>query len=256
MDGYLATRRALGFKLTAPGKTLDAFVSWMDEHGEPDDPPRSGYRVGLAVHPSHSTGAVEPHPSVRRARRLVRPHHRDPARRRGPLRQPPRPSADLHPAADRRAAGRGGQIDADGSRGVVADPARAAGRDGTADQRGPEPQRRRHHRRRVRSRAAGCGSRTRSSASPGWSRCTQTTMAAIRRYQRLRDRTFPVPKTTAVFVARRGTRIARSTAGQTFQEVRTMAGLAGGRPRRRCRLHDLRHSFATNTLDRTHPRRR
>ena len=34
MDSYLATRRALGFKLTAPGTTLDAFVSWMDEHGE------------------------------------------------------------------------------------------------------------------------------------------------------------------------------------------------------------------------------
>ena len=35
LDGYLATRRALGFKLTAPGKTLDAFVSWMEEAGEP-----------------------------------------------------------------------------------------------------------------------------------------------------------------------------------------------------------------------------
>lgn len=35
MDSYLATRRALGFKLTAPGKTLEAFVSWMDAHGEP-----------------------------------------------------------------------------------------------------------------------------------------------------------------------------------------------------------------------------
>ncbi len=35
LDSYLATRRALGFKLTAPGKTLDAFVAWMDEAGEP-----------------------------------------------------------------------------------------------------------------------------------------------------------------------------------------------------------------------------
>lgn len=35
MDSYLATRRALGFKLAAPGKTLDAFVSWMDKRGEP-----------------------------------------------------------------------------------------------------------------------------------------------------------------------------------------------------------------------------
>lgn len=35
-----------------------------------------------------------------------------------------------------------------------------------------------------------------------------STLAAIQRFQRLRDRTFPSPKTTAVFVAGRGTRIA------------------------------------------------
>ena len=35
LDDYLATRRALGFKLTAPGKALDGFVSWMEEAGEP-----------------------------------------------------------------------------------------------------------------------------------------------------------------------------------------------------------------------------
>ena len=38
MDGYLATRRALGFKLVAPGKTLDAFVGWMEDAGEPTIP--------------------------------------------------------------------------------------------------------------------------------------------------------------------------------------------------------------------------
>ena len=35
LDDYLATRRALGFKLTAPGKALDGFVGWMEEAGEP-----------------------------------------------------------------------------------------------------------------------------------------------------------------------------------------------------------------------------
>lgn len=95
----------------------------------------------------------------------------------------------------------------------------------------------------------------------GWLRVTDTkfgksrlvpihasTLAAIQKFQRLRDRTFPTPKTTAVFVARRGTRIARSAAGQTFQEIRTMAGMGGGPTRLAVRLHDLRHSFATNTL--------
>ena len=75
-----------------------------------------------------------------------------------------------------------------------------------------------------------------------------TTMTAIRKYQRLRDARFPIPKTTAVFVARRDTRIARSTAGQTFQEIRTKAGLAGSATTPAARLHDFRHSFATNTL--------
>ena len=63
-------------------------------------------------------------------------------------------------------------------------------------------------------------------------------MTAIRRFQRMRDRTFPAPTTTALFIARRGTRIARSTAGQTFQEIRTMAGLAGGSLTPAVRLHD------------------
>jgi len=35
LDSYLSTRRALGFKLVAPAKTLDAFVDWMDSAGEP-----------------------------------------------------------------------------------------------------------------------------------------------------------------------------------------------------------------------------
>jgi len=75
-----------------------------------------------------------------------------------------------------------------------------------------------------------------------------TTMTAIRRYQRLRDATFPAPKTTAVFVARRGTRIARSTAGNTFRELRTVVGMGGSQSEPAARLHDFRHSFATNTL--------
>lgn len=67
----------------------------------------------------------------------------------------------------------------------------------------------------------------------GWARVTDTkfgksrivplhpsTMTAIRKYQRQRDATFPAPKATAVFVSRRGTRIAGSTAGNTFREIR------------------------------------
>ena len=51
-----------------------------------------------------------------------------------------------------------------------------------------------------------------------------------------------------MFVARRGTRIARSTAGNTFREIRTLIGMTGRPSEPAARLHDFRHSFATNTL--------
>ncbi|MEA5055923.1 MAG: hypothetical protein VB093_21080, partial [Propionicimonas sp.] len=36
--------------------------------------------------------------------------------------------------------------------------------------------------------------------------------------------------------------------GNTFREIREAAGLAGGPAQPAARLHDFRHSFATNTL--------
>jgi integrase len=99
------------------------------------------------------------------------------------------------------------------------------------------------------------------SGQGGWARVTdtkhgkarlvplhQSTVIAIGKYQRLRDATFPEPKTTAVFVGGRGTRIARSTAENTFGDVRVMAGVGGSPAQPAARLHDFRHSFTTNTL--------
>ena len=45
------------------------------------------------------------------------------------------------------------------------------------------------------------------------------------------------------------TRIARSTAGNTFREIREAVGLAGGPTEPAARLHDFRHSFATHLLE-------
>lgn len=75
-----------------------------------------------------------------------------------------------------------------------------------------------------------------------------TTMHAITGYQRLRDQRFPIRTTEAAFVTRRGTRITASTAGATFREIRILAGLTGSPSEPAARLHDFRHSFATNTL--------
>lgn len=247
MDSYLATRRALGFKLTAPGKTLDAFVSWMDEHDEPT------IRRDLAtIWVSQFTRRTVPE-RLNHIRQFAE-HARwfDPAteiplvdgspygsHRAHPLILTPTQLDSLLAAAGRltptvRAASWQTMLGLLAVTGLRISEARNLNDvDITADE----------------------------SSDGGWLRVTDTkfaksrlvpihasTMTAIRSYQRLRDRTLPVPKTTAVFVARRGSRIARSTAGQTFQEVRTMAGLGGGPTTPAVRLHDLRHSFATNTL--------
>jgi integrase/recombinase XerD len=247
MDSYLATRRALGFKLVAPGKTLNAFVSWMDENDEPTIrrdlatawvsqftrrtvSDRLNHIRQFAEHvawfdPATEIPLVDGNPyGSHRAHPLI-------------LTQPQLDA--LLTAAGRltptvRAASWQTLVGLLAVTGLRISEARSLNdADITPDE----------------------------NSDGGWVRVTDTkfakarlvpihasTMTAIRSFQRLRDRTFPTPRTTAVFVARRGTRVARSTAGQTFQEIRTMAGLVGGPTTPAVRLHDLRHSFATNTL--------
>ena len=54
--------------------------------------------------------------------------------------------------------------------------------------------------------------------------------------------------TITVEVARRGDRLATSTSGQAFRQIRDLAGMTGTTTEAAARLHDFRHSFATNTL--------
>ncbi|NLH70658.1 MAG: tyrosine-type recombinase/integrase [Brooklawnia sp.] len=248
LDGYLTTRRALGFKLATPGKVLDGFVSWMEEAGEPTI--RHDLATAWASQFSRS-GVLEYLNYVRQFAAHVAWF--DPAteipildgRPYGAHR--PRPLIFTSDQIDMLLAAAGrltpqvraaswqtllGLLTVTGMR--ISEARNLDDGDITLDE-------------------SGDGS--------GWARVTDTkfgksrlvplrssTMAAISRYQRLRDKTFPVPKTAAVFVARRGTRIARSTAGHTFREIREMAGLAAGPNQPAARLHHFRHSFATNTL--------
>ena len=247
MDSYLTTRRALGFKLAAPGKTLNAFVSWMDERGEPTIrrdlatawvsqftrrtvSDRLNHIRQFAEHvtwfdPDTEIPLVDGNPyGSHRARPLIlAPEQIDALLAAAGKLTPTVRAASWQTLL--------GLLVVTGLR--ISEARNLNDADVTTDESG----------------------------RGGWARVTDTkfgksrlvplhpsTMSAIRRFQRLRDQTFPVPRTAAVFVARRGTRIARSTAGQTFQEIRTMAGLTGGPTSRAARLHDLRHSFATNTL--------
>jgi integrase len=248
LDAYLSTRRALGFKLTAPGKALDAFVGWMEEAGEATIHrdlatawasqfsrgtvlERLNYVRQFAEHVSWFDPATEvpvldgrPYGSHRPCPLIFTNEQIDALLTAAGKLTPQVRAASWQTLL--------GLLIVTGMR--ISEARNLNDDDITLDE-------------------SGDGS--------GWAQVTDTkfgksrlvplhksTMTAIRKYQLLRDQAFPAPKTTAVFVARRGTRIARSTAGNTFREIRAMAGLAGTPSDPAARLHDFRHSFATNTL--------
>ena len=93
---------------------------------------------------------------------------------------------------------------------------------------------------------AGCSpSGRRSSATPGWSRCTHGHRRAGR-LRRRRDRLCPHPRSHTFFVSSVGTALLHNGVHHTFNQLTTDLGLrtATVRPR----VHDLRHSFAVRTL--------
>ena len=75
-----------------------------------------------------------------------------------------------------------------------------------------------------------------------------STSVALREYLRVRDRLCPAPRTPALFVSIRGTRLDHVNIPHTFVSLVETAGISALGKRRRPRLHDLRHSFATATL--------
>ncbi len=78
--------------------------------------------------------------------------------------------------------------------------------------------------------------------------CHDSTVEALRAYTARRDQLCPRPASASFFVSRRGRRLAHHSVYGTFHKLAGEAGLRqrpGGRPPR---VHDLRHSFAMNTL--------
>jgi integrase/recombinase XerD len=75
-----------------------------------------------------------------------------------------------------------------------------------------------------------------------------TTTAALRGYLRLRDRLHPHPSTAAVFITPAGTRLMYCNVHSTFQQLARHAGLQPRSSSCRPRIHDLRHSFAVRSL--------
>jgi integrase len=73
-----------------------------------------------------------------------------------------------------------------------------------------------------------------------------TTAAALSRYIERRNR-IPV-RDQHLFLSAGGKRISRSMTDYTFRTIARLAGVGGDRARP-CRMHDLRHTFATRSLE-------
>ncbi len=74
-----------------------------------------------------------------------------------------------------------------------------------------------------------------------------STAAALGAYGRRRDRLIPNPRSSSFFLSEAGTSLLRQNVHATFLRLVERAGLADRRPRRP-RIHDLRHSFAVQTV--------
>ena len=75
-----------------------------------------------------------------------------------------------------------------------------------------------------------------------------TTVHALRRYQRLRDRHVPNAQTPALLVSTAGTRLLYCNVHHTFHRLIRLAGLRPRSASCRPRIHDLRHTFAVRSM--------
>lgn len=247
LEGYLSTRRALGFKLTEPGRVLGDFVDFMDDAGETTI--RHALATRWAARFTRSTVLIRLN-AVRQFAEHVAWF--DPATEvpvldgRPYVNHRPRPHIYTTEQIDSllHAAGRLtptvraatwqtllGLLAVTGLR--ISEARMLDDADITSDESG----------------------------DGGWARITETkfgksrivplhttTMSALMSYRRMRNDAFPRRSTEALFVTRRGSRIATSTAGSTSRHLRSLAGLTATVAEPAARLHDFRHSFATNTL--------
>lgn len=75
-----------------------------------------------------------------------------------------------------------------------------------------------------------------------------STVTALRDYAALRDQTRPQAQTEAWFISSSGSRLIHQNVQQRFRRLTQAAGLIPRSATCRPRIHDLRHSFAVNTL--------
>jgi len=75
-----------------------------------------------------------------------------------------------------------------------------------------------------------------------------TTCSALASYARRRDDLFPNPTSPSFLIDRNGHRLSGSAMSNTFRRLLARTGITAPATRRGPRLHDLRHTFAVTTL--------
>ncbi len=245
IPGYLALRRALGFKLAKHGRLLESFAAYLEQAGAPTITAEAA--LAWATLPQHAQ-------PVRWKARLcvVRGFARylatvDPAVQVPPAgllacrRQRPVPHVftDAQIAALLAVAGQNrwhlpaatypalfGLIAATGMR--VSEPINLDDRDADLD-------------------AGVLTIRDSKFRKTRQIPVHQTTVAALRGYVARREQLCPQPKAPALFISAAGTRLTYTNVRAEFRKLATLAGIGshdGGVPR----IHGLRHSFAVRTL--------
>lgn len=76
----------------------------------------------------------------------------------------------------------------------------------------------------------------------------ESTVRALFDYAQRRDRLCPHAEKRSFFITTRGTRLTHPTIYAPFRALLKQAGVKHPSPTRRVRIHDLRHSFAVDTL--------
>jgi len=247
-EDYLAMRRALGFKLTTQGRQLMSFIEFCEARGaghvttelalawatqtvrdSSDEVYHSRRLMVVRIFARH-LAALDPATEV--PPEHVLPHH---YRRIAPYLYSPGEVAALMAAAGR-----------------LAPPLRAATWQtliGLLAVTGMRQSEARHLDRDQVDLDAGV--LTIANSKFGKSRqqfLHPTTVAALRGYQRRRDRWCPAPAAPSFFISTRGTRLNTHTITHAFAALLDDAGIAAPPGRRRPRLHDLRHSFTVASL--------
>lgn len=246
LDGYLATRRALGYRLARAEKLLAQFIAWLDERGETTITTASALAWATLPPATDSNWHAHRLSVVRGFAAHV--HALDPVHELVPPdllpRRPRRAVPYLYTDAEIRALMEASSViptphRAATMRTLIALLAVTGMRIGEAIRLNQTDI---DHQRDLLTIADSKFGKSRQLAVDA------TTTAALRAYLARRDRPVPAEPTDAVFTSAVGTRLSYCNVHLAFKRIVKQAGLTARSTACRPRPHDLRHAFAVSTL--------